>query len=123
MENGEKRVSGVVILVEKSQRNGRLGIPIVKYIDILGRQIVFVHEIENDLSDRIVSYFGNESCRDTQSPQCNHGIERGTSRDGLCGKTVFEDDVENGFSDADNFTHKRFYFDSCSDCSRERCPK
>ena len=82
-----------------------------------------VHEIENDLSDRIVSYFGNESCRDTQSPQCNHGIERGTSRDGLCGKTVFEDDVENGFSDADNFTHKRFYFDSCSDCSRERCPK
>ena len=118
-----KRVSGVVILVEKSQRNGRLGIPIVKYIDILGRQIVFVHEIENDLSDRIVSYFGNESCRDTQSTQCNHGIERGTFRDGLCGKTVFEDDVENGFSDADNFTHKRFYFDSCSDCSRERCPK
>ena len=58
-----EHVSGFVILVEESQRDGCF--PFAKNIQILGTNAIFFHEVDDDVTDRVFPDFADECGRYT----------------------------------------------------------
>ena len=58
-----EHVSGFVILVEESQRDGCF--PFAKNIQILGTNVIFLHEVDDDVTDCVFPDFADECGRYT----------------------------------------------------------
>ena len=96
-------VLGIILLVEERQRHGRLGVGESRHI--VGIDAVALQKFDDVLPDVVVAGLGDERCADPAASQRRDGIEGRTSGNRLDGFVVFEDDVQYGFADTNNFPH------------------
>ena len=77
---------------------------------MIRRNIIFTHELQNDISYPVITCFTDKTYLDPHSSEGYDAVEYRASRYG-CGRLVAsKDDVEDCFSDTDYFSHSDLDF-------------
>jgi hypothetical protein len=104
-----EQVLGVVVLVEKSQRNMRLGMLVNAYV--LRRHAVFTQKSTDNFADMVAAGLRNHDARHTGTAERNNAVECGAARHGFLRLVVLEKDIQHRLADAyhTSFGRKGFW--------------
>ena len=85
--------------------------------DILRRHTVVLQKTANHIAYMVSAGFRHHSARHSRSPERDDTVECGAARNGLLRLVVLEQDVQYGFSDADNAMNSWFHVcPYCANC-------
>ena len=91
-----KRIVGIVIFIEESQRNGRFSFGI--HTNVFRSDAVLFHEVDDIVANVVVADFRNHRYGHTASAKRNHPVESRTARNRCHRLFVPENNVENSLS-------------------------
>ena len=95
-------------VVQESEWYG--GFPVGEDIDMVCGNIVLAHEVEDDIAHVVVARFTDKADGNADTSQWNDAVEYRTARNGRCGLSATEYDVQYGFSYTYYFTHNDLDF-------------
>ena len=98
-----KRVLSIVLLIQESQRQMRFH-PLLPIHERIAHAII-AQVLAGDVADMVISRFGHDAAIHSRSTERDDGIKRASAGNGGLRLVVFEEDIQYGFTDANDTCH------------------
>ena len=107
-----ENVVGIVVLIEKGQRDGRLGV--WKAVHIVAIHAVLPQELHDGVAHTVVAGLADKGGWHTRTAQRDDAIEHTAARHSTDGLAAAEYNVENRLANTDYLAHKKLFLSDCA---------